>query len=75
MRHERIAVLQEELRILDVLDRLQDCSDDHPDLRADGAYLARQTKRAEILAELAKLRPGTSWFERLLVGSSQQKAL
>lgn len=68
-REEKLARLQEELKMLDVFDRVHDCETDHRNHPDNGACVSRQKRRAEILAEVAKLEVRKPWFEGLGAGT------
>jgi hypothetical protein len=63
-REEKLVRLYQELDTLEVFDRVHDYRADDPN-RADNAYVSRQKRRSEILAEIAKLRVRKPWFEGL----------
>ena len=68
-REGKLTRLHEELEILDVFDRVHDHGADVPNRSDNDAYLSRQKRRSEILAEIAKLRVRKPWFESFRVGS------
>jgi hypothetical protein len=60
-RQRKVDDLHEELLTIAVFDRVYDYNTD-PNRGNDGAYASRQTRRAEILSEIAKLE-AKRWFE------------
>jgi hypothetical protein len=68
-REGKLVRLQEELEILDVFDRLRNYGADDFNRGDNDAYLSRQHRRSEILAEIAKLGVRKPWFEGLRAGS------
>jgi len=60
--------LHEELEILDVFDRLHDYQADDVNRGDNDAYVSRQKRRSEILAEIARLGGRKPRFEGLRVG-------
>jgi len=59
-REGKLVRLHEELQMLDVFDRVHDCGTDQPNRPDNEAYLSRQERRSEILAEIAKLTARSS---------------
>ena len=68
-REGKLARLHEELEMLDVFDRVHDCGAEHPNRPDNEAYVSRQKRRAEILAETAELDVKKAWFEGFRAGS------
>ena len=60
-RQKKLDGLHEELLTMAVFDRVYDYNPD-PNRGNDSAYASRQSRRAEILSEIAKLEAQT-WFE------------
>jgi hypothetical protein len=58
---ERLALLNEELRSIETLERLREYSV-HPEGN-DNSREAREQRRAEILAEIERLKVERTWFE------------
>lgn len=54
-REGKLLRLYEELTTLDVFDRVHDYGADDPNRSDNGAYVSRQKRRSQILAEIAKL--------------------
>jgi hypothetical protein len=64
----RLVRLHEELELLDVFDRVHNYAN-APNRSDNDAYVSRQKRRSEILAEIAKLGVRKPWFEGLRAGS------
>jgi hypothetical protein len=60
-RHGKLLCLCEELESITVLDRLHEYATDSN--RNNDAYVTRQARRAEILAEITNLEAKRPWFE------------
>jgi hypothetical protein len=69
-REGRLARLHEELKILDVFDRLHDYGADDPNRGDHDACVFRQKRRSEISAEIAKLAGRKPWSGGLRAGSA-----
>ena len=54
-RRNTLAYLQEELRFIELFDRVHDYASD-PNPTDNGAYAFRQIRRSEIIAEISKLK-------------------
>lgn len=65
----KLSRLQEELQILDLLDRLHDYSAGDPNRRDHHAYAFRQRRRSEIVAEIETRSARRPWFQGLRLGS------
>ena len=65
---KRLAQLHEELGSIAILERLLDSTSDSA--RGPRAREARQERRAEILAEIARLKAEQSWFQGHATGLS-----
>jgi len=65
----KLSRLQEELQVLDLLDRLNDYNAGDPTRSAPQGYAFRQQRRSEISAEIATRRTRKPWLERLRMGS------
>jgi hypothetical protein len=59
--HGKLLSLYEELRSIAVLDRLHEYATDSN--RNNHAYVTRQARRAEILAEITNLKAKQTWFK------------
>jgi hypothetical protein len=68
-REGKLALLHEELELLDVFDRVHDYAADDPNPADNDAYVCRQQRRSEISAEIAKLGGRKSSFKGLRAGS------
>ncbi len=65
-REEKLVRLYQELDTLEVFDRVHDYRADDPNRGDNDAYVSRQKRRSEILAEIAKLGVRKNrWFEGL----------
>lgn len=64
-REGKLARLHEELELLNLFDRVHDYGAEDPNRPDNQAYLCRQERRTEILAEIAKLGVRKAWFQGL----------
>jgi hypothetical protein len=63
-RQSALTRLQEELRVIELFDRVHDYASD-PNSGDNGAYAFRQVRRSQIMAEISRLKASTPEYSNL----------